>query len=90
MRVLSVKATSTNDTKLVIFNDSNFAQVIVPKGSYRVELSYRDMADFSPHHQIELTDAESYLKINATPTSNQAEIVPTLPPNFDKKFKPIR
>ena len=112
------KAANTNDTKLVIFNDSDFlafgldgsgrinvklngkgvaqidigryAQVIVPKGKYQVDLVHLDMAHFSSRHQIELTDPESFLEIFATPTSNKAFLISKLPPNFDEKFKPVK
>src|SRR6266568_8306392 len=75
---LSVKPGNTNDTRLVIFNDSNFvlygldgsgrinvklngkgvaqihvgyyAQAIVPKGTYQVDLMHRDTADFASRH----------------------------------------
>jgi len=111
---LSVKATNTNDTKLLIFNDSDhvlygldgsgrinvklngkgvaqlhngqYLQVILQKGSYRVDLAHLDMVKFSSKYQIELTNSESFLEIRSTPTSNHAEIVPALPPNFERDF----
>jgi hypothetical protein len=115
---LSVKATSTNDTKLVIFNDSNFllygldgsgrinvklngqgvaqlkvgyyAQVIIPRGNYRVDLLHVDRDYYSSQHQIELSDPESFLEIRVFSFSNEARLVSTLPPNFVKKFKPVK
>jgi hypothetical protein len=115
---LSVKATSTNDTRLVIFNNSNFllygldgsgrinvklngkglvqlkvgyyAQAIVPKGSYQVELLHVDRDYYSSQHQIELSEPESFLEIRAVSFSNEAGLVSTLPPNFEKKFKPVK
>ncbi|MGA3265191.1 MAG: hypothetical protein ABSE16_00020 [Verrucomicrobiota bacterium] len=107
----------TNDTKLVIFNTSDYlaygldgsgrinvrldgrgvgqinlrryAQLIIPKGAYDVELVHLDMGTFTSHHQIELTEPESYLQIFATPTSNRAFLVSHLPPDFAGKFRPI-
>jgi hypothetical protein len=115
---LSVKATSTNDTKLVIFNVSNYllygldgtgrinvklngqgvaqlkvgyyAQLIVPKGSYRVDLLHVDRDYYSSQHQIELSEPESFLEIRAISFSNEARLVSTLPPDFGKKFKPVK
>lgn len=115
---LSAAASDTNDTRLVIFNDSNFvlygldgsgrinvklngkgvaqirigyyAQVIVPKGSYQVDLTHRDTADFTSHHEIELANAESFLEIHSTMVSNEAILIPALPEDFEKKFKPIK
>jgi hypothetical protein len=115
---LSVRATHTNDTKLVIFNDSNFllygldgtgrinvklngrgvaqlkvgyyAQVLVPKGSYQVDLLHVDREYYASEHQIELTGPESYLEVRAISFSNEARLVPALPPNFSKKFKPVK
>src|SRR5258705_5987192 len=96
---LSVKPTSTNDTKLVIFNISNsflykidgsgrinvklngqgvaqlkighYAQVIVPKGRYKIELTHRDMADITSDHNIEFRDSESFVEIYSNPLSTQ-------------------
>jgi hypothetical protein len=115
---LSIQATNMNDTKLVIFNDSNFllygmdgsgrinvrlngkgvaqlhigqyVQVMVPKGTCQVDLLHRDMADLSSQHQIELRDPESFLEIYSTPFANSARLVPSLPPDFEKNFKPVR
>jgi hypothetical protein len=115
---LSVRATGTNDAKLVIFNTSNYllygldgtgrinvklngkgvaqlkvgsyAQVIVPRGSYEVGLLHVDRDYYSTQHQIELTEPESYLEIRAIAFSNEARLVPELPPNFVKKFKPVK
>jgi hypothetical protein len=115
---LSVKATGTNDTKLVIFNTSNYllygwdgtgrinvklngrgvaqlkvgyyAQVIVPKGSYQVDLLHVDREYYSSQHQIELSEPESYLEVRAISFSNEARLVPALPPNFGKKFNPVK
>jgi hypothetical protein len=115
---LSVKATGTNDTKLVIFNDSNFllygldgsgrinvklngqgvaqlkvgyyAQVIVPRGSYQVELLHVDRDYYSSQHQIDLSEPESFLEVRAISFSNEVRLVSTLPPNFEKKFKPVK
>ena len=112
------KSASTNDTKLVIFNTSDYlaygldgsgrinvrlngqgvgqinlrryARLIVPRGAYAVELVHLDsMCTFRSHHQIELTEPESYLQIFATPTSNRAFLVSHAPPDFAGKFSPI-
>lgn len=108
----------TNDTRLTIYNDSNFlgfgldgsgrinvklngqgvalikigeyAEVIVPKGKYEVELTHLDMTEFASRQQIELTEPVSILEIFATPTSNKAFLVSHLPPDFDEKFKPVK
>ena len=115
---LAVKATNPNDTKLVIFNDSNallygldgsgrinvsldgkgvaqlnigrYAQVIVPKGTYQLDLQHLDLARFSSHHQIDLKNSESFLEIRSTQTSNEAELVSRLPDNFERYFKPVK
>jgi hypothetical protein len=70
-------------------NLHRYAKLIVPKGKYDVELVHLDMTKFTSHHQIELTESESYLQIFATPTSNRAYLVTQLPPDFAEKFKPI-
>ena len=67
-----------------------YVQLIVPKGLYDVELVHLDMAKFTSHHQINLTEPESYLQIFATPTSNEAFLVSRPPPDFAEKFKPMR
>jgi hypothetical protein len=109
---------NTNDTRLVIYNDSDFlafgmdgsgrinvklngqgvaqvnighyAQVIVPQGKYQVDLVHLDTATFSSEHQIELNTPVSFLEIFATITSNKAFLVSQPPPDFDKKFKPVK
>ena len=115
---LSIKPAGTNETKLVIFNDSNYllygldgsgrinvklngkgltqlkvgyyAQVIVPRGTYEVGLLHVDRDYYSTLHQIELTEPESYLEVRALGFSNEAKLVSALPPNFEKKFKPVK
>ena len=115
---LSVQATSPTETKLVIFNDSNYllygldgsgrinvrlngrgvaqikvghyAQVIVPKGSYRVDLLHVDREYYASQHQIELNEPESFLEVRAISFSNEANLVPALPADFEKKFKPVK
>ncbi|MDB6124831.1 MAG: hypothetical protein JWQ71_3824 [Pedosphaera sp.] len=114
---LDIKPTNTNDTKLVIFNDSSvvgfgidgtgrinvklndkgvaqlnigrYTQVIVPKGKYQVDLEHLDMFHFTSQHQIELVKPESFLMIYATPTSNKAELLSTLPQDFEQKYRPV-
>jgi hypothetical protein len=115
---LSVQATSTNDAKLVIFNDSNYllygldgsgrinvklngkgvaqlkvgyyVQVIVPKGSYEVGLLHVDREYYTTQHQIELREPETFLEVRVVAFSNEARLVPALPSNFEKKFKPVK
>jgi hypothetical protein len=115
---LHMKPASTNDTKLIIFNDSNpvlygadgssrinvklngkglgrlnfgqYAQVIVPKGKCQVSMQHLDLVHFSSERWLDLNDSESFVEIYATPTSNEAKTVPALPPDFEKKYEPIR
>ncbi len=114
---LSVRATRTNETKLVVFNDSNsllygldgsgrinvtldgkglaqmsigrYAQVITSVGQHEIDLAHFDIGPFRSHHSIELSAPESFLKIYATPVGNEIDLVPVLPQDFEKKFKPI-
>lgn len=115
---LSLPATNPNETRLVIFNDSNYllygldgsgrinvklngrgltqlkvgyyVQVIVPRGSCEVGLLHVDQEYYSTTHQIELTGPEAFLEVRVTGFSNEARLVPALPPNFEKKFKPVK
>lgn len=115
---LSIKATNPNETKLLVFNNSNFVlygldgsgrinvklngkgfaqfnigdyvQAILPKGRYQFNLVHMDFVKFSSQHQIDLTNAESFLEIKATPTANQVQMLPTLPVDFETKFKIVK
>jgi hypothetical protein len=115
---LSIKTAGTNETKLVVFNDSNFllygldgsgrvnvrldgkgvaqlkvgyyAQVIVPRGNHEVGLLHVDRDYYSTQHEIELTEPEAYLEVRALGFSNEARLVSALPPDFEKKFKPVK
>jgi hypothetical protein len=114
---LFLRTTNTNETKLVIFNDSDvllfgidgsgrinvkldgkgvaqlnigrYAQVITSKGQHQVELLHLDVVHFRSHHSIALSAPESFLRIYATSLGNKIELVPELPPEFEKRFKPI-
>jgi hypothetical protein len=68
-------------------NIYEYAQLIVPKGKHKVSLVHRDIVHLSSEHEIDLVNAESFLKVYATVTSNRAKLVAVLPKNFDKKFK---
>lgn len=116
---LSIKPSKMNETKLVIFNDTNFglfgtdgsetfqiklngkivsplgvghyAQVIIPKGFCEVDLvQWRDLKRFSSQHKFEFNGSESFLRVYATDTSNEAQIVAVLPPGFENKFKAVK
>ncbi len=113
---LSAKATGPNETKVIIFNSSNwllfpltgrinvklnekeianlnigqYAEVVMPRGGCQVDLVHWDVANFYSQHIVELKGPESFLEVRATPTANQARIVPELPRNFEKRFKPVR
>lgn len=115
---LQMVPANTNDTKLVIYNDSNpvlygadgssrinvklngkglgrlnfgqYAQVIVPKGKCRVDMQHLDLVRFSSQRWLDLNEAESFVEIYATPTSNEAKLVPALPADFEKKYEPIQ
>jgi hypothetical protein len=112
----AAKATNPNETKVVIFNESNmllhgidktgrlnvtldgkgvaqldlgeYVQIIVPQGKHEVNLEHRDMALFRSKHDVEFPKPETYLKVRATPVSNEALVVPELPAQFDVKFRP--
>ena len=71
-------------------NIGHYAQVIVPQGKYQVDLVHLDTATFPSKHEIELNTPVSFLEIFATITSNKAFLVSRPPPDFDKKFKPVK
>jgi hypothetical protein len=79
-----------NGQGVALVKIGEYAQVIVPKGKYEVDLVHLDMAKFASHHEIELTEPVSILEIFATPTSNRAFVVSHLPPDFTEKFKPVK
>jgi len=116
VRSFTARATNSNDTKVVIFNESSmvlhgidntgrlnvkldgkgvarlqigeYVQVIVPRGKHQVYLEHRDMFMFRSDHELEFTNAETFLQVRATPISNEAKVVPELAPQFDVKFRP--
>jgi len=69
-------------------NIGEFVQVIVPRGKHQVNLEHRDVFMFRSDHELEFTNAETFLKVRATPVSNEAQVVPELAPQFDVKFRP--
>ena len=69
-------------------NIGEYVQVIVPRGKHHVNLEHRDVFMFRSDHEVEFTTAETFLKVRATPVSNEAKVVPELAPQFDVKFRP--
>ena len=69
-------------------NIGEYVQVIVPQGKHEVSLEHRDMFMFRSKHDVEFTRPETFLKVRATPVSNEAKVVPELPEQFDVKFRP--
>lgn len=84
---INVKLDGKGVTQL---NIGSYTQLIVPKGSYRVDLTHLDTVTFSSHKQVQFTEPESFLEIHSTPTSNEAKLVPSLPAHFTSDYTPVR
>ncbi len=86
-REINVKMNGRSITKL---GPGRYAQVIVPNGIFQVDLVHWDIKRFSSKQRIEFNGSESFLQIHATTTANEAQLVPQLPPDFERKFQPVK
>lgn len=67
-----------------------YVQALVPKGVCEVKLVHWDLRRFSSQQRIELLAQKSFLRVRATSEANEAEVVSELPPDFEKRFRPIK
>jgi uncharacterized protein YcfL len=83
--VIGIKIDSKAFTRLTI---DEYLQFYVPKGKYTFELEHIDVLSFKSSHIIDAFEDSTLVEINATTTSNEAQIVPSLPSEFLKDYTP--
>lgn len=83
--VIGIKIDGKSFTRLTI---DEYLQFYIPKGRYTFELEHIDVLSFKSSHVIEALEDSTLVEINATTTSNDAQIVKSLPLEFLNDFTP--
>jgi len=79
-----------NNKGLAQVRIGQYAQAFVPKGHCAINLQHRDLGYFYATYEFDFTNDNSFVEIHATPTSNEALLVPNLPDNFEWHYKPVK
>lgn len=83
--VIGIKIDGKAFTRLTI---DEYLKFYIPKGKYTLELEHIDVLSFKSSHIIDAFEDSTIVEINATTTSNDAQIVRSLPIDFYKDYSP--
>lgn len=81
--VIGIKIDGKAFTRLAI---DEYLQFYIPKGRYTFELEHIDVLSFTSNHVIEAFKDSTLVEINATTTSNEAQVVSSLPLEFSDDY----